>query len=179
MFKFSSKDKKVIASIFLFLLTVISLNLRVSLRRGRDNLRKNDAGAIQHALDSYLSKYKVFPESEDGRIVACFGDDTYYDEKKERYVNLVACKWGEDGFEDLDVLPKDPYYDRGRDYLYISNTKTYQFYISLEGESEAEYTESIVARNLNCGNAICNYGKAYGETPLNISLEEYEETKTK
>lgn len=174
---FSKQETKYLFSIFCLLILIIFVNLRVSARKGRDNIRKNDATAIQGQLEKYLEKYKVFPESQDGKIVACFTDDTYFDDKLERYVNLRPCEWGQDGFEDLEKLPKDPYYDKGRGYLYISNTRRFQLFVSLEGKSESEYTESVAKRGLNCGNAICNFGKSYGGVPLGVSLEEYEESQ--
>lgn len=173
---FSKKDFRVIASIFFVLIIIISLNLQVSLRKGRDSVRKNDLSALQGALDKYLSKYREFPESHDGKIVGCFKDDTHFDEKLGKYLNLRACEWGVDGFEGLEKLPRDPYYDKGRDYLYLSNGSKYQIFISLEGKSEAEYTESVVRRRLSCGDVTCNYGKSYGGVPIEMSLEEYEET---
>lgn len=172
---FTKKDSKVIIGIFLSLVVLISFNLKISKRRGRDNIRKTDITSVQGALEKYLEKYRIFPESSNGKIVACHTQDTYFDDKEQRYMNLRECEWGEDGFENLIRLPLDPTYSKGRGYLYLSNTKHFQIFTSLEGKDESEYTESIALRNLKCGNEVCNFGKSYGESPLDISLEEYEE----
>lgn len=174
---FSKKDTKFLITLFSVLVVVIGYNLLISIRKGRDNIRKTDMTAVQGALDKYLERYKVFPESINGKIVGCFGDETYYDQKLEIYVNLVECEWGEDGFESLEKLPRDPSYKKGRNYLYLSNKKHFQLFTSLEGQGESEYTENVAKRQLNCGDAICNFGKSYGGVPLEISLEKYEETQ--
>jgi hypothetical protein len=44
----------------------------------------------------------------------------------------------------------------------------------LESKEEAEYNEAINKRNLSCGNSICNFGLASGDTPLTKTIEEYE-----
>lgn len=131
-----------------------------SLRRGRDNIRKNDISAIQNALDTYFQKYKIYPiATEDGDIVGCFKDGPQLDELTGYPTNAVICKWGDSKFEDLKTMPIDPKSDEGSAYLYKSDGQNYEFYISLEGKDEAEYTELIVNKNLHCGNKICNYGR--------------------
>lgn len=172
---FTKKDTKAVFWIFFTLIVFIGINLKVSIRRGRDNIRKSDMSAIQGALGQYKEKYNVFPKSKNGKIIACFADDTFFDEDLEIYVNLVECEWGEDEFENLERLPIDPFHEKDRSYLYLSDTKHFQIFTSLEGKTEAEYTESIVERGLFCGVAVCNFGKKDGNAPLEISLEEYEE----
>ncbi|MBL7036738.1 hypothetical protein ISR94_02740 [Candidatus Microgenomates bacterium] len=172
---FTRKDTKAIAWIFVVLIIFIGINLKVSIRRGRDNVRKSDLGGLQGALESYQQKYHVFPESKNGKIVGCFSKDTYYDQDLERHLNLVECEWGEDKFENLERLPIDPSHEDGRSYLYLSNIKHFQVFTSLEGRGEAEYTESIVERGLSCGESICNFGKNYGDIPLNVTLPDNEQ----
>lgn len=172
---FTKKESKVVSVIFICLVILIGYNLKASIRKGRDNIRKSDISAMQGALGQYKEKYHVFPESKNGKIVGCVTDDTFFDEDLERYVNLGECEWGEDGFENLERLPLDPSFEEGRSYLYFSNTKHFQIFTALEGKGESEYTESVVKRSLDCGEAICNFGKKDGNAPLNISLEEYEE----
>jgi hypothetical protein len=97
---------------------------------------------------------------------------------------LRACEYGLDAFRDvtndsypayMEVIPTDPKAKEGFAYLYISNTRRFQIYSYLEGESdEEEYNPNLVARNLDCGNKICSFGKSSGDTPLDISIEEYE-----
>ena len=56
-------------------------------------------------------------------------------------------------------MPRDPLYNKGNSYKYISDGKSYEIYISLEGKDEAEYTPQIAAKYLQCGTKICNYGR--------------------
>ena len=74
-------------------------------------------------------------------------------------------------------LPQDPQANGGITYLYLSNTKRFQLYTYLEGkESEDGYSPGMVGRNLECGkNYICSFGKSFGETPLDKSIEKYEQ----
>ncbi len=76
---------------------------------------------------------------------------------------------------ELTSAPKDPGTKKGYSYLYISNGKHYQIFASLEGAGdEDQYNPIVVARNLKCGDYVCNFGRASGNTPLDITLEEYE-----
>ena len=78
----------------------------------------------------------------------------------------------------LANIPKDPKSAIGVKYLYISNTKRYQIYSYLEGEKdEGGFDQKIVDRKLDCGKGVCMYGKSFGETPLDRSIEDYEEEK--
>lgn len=132
-----------------------------SLRRGRDSIRKNDIYAVEQALDTFYQKYRFYPKAtEDGRIIGCFSGGVIYDEVTGAPTNMEACEWGKSSFEDAKVLSNDPNYEKGARYRYVSdNPESYFFYISLEGEDEAEYTQNIANMNLQCGNQICNYGR--------------------
>ena len=80
---FTKKEKKIILLILVCLFTIVGINMKVSLRRGRDNTRKNDLSVLQKALDIFISKYQMFPPSVDGKIEGCFGPDTKVDQKQE------------------------------------------------------------------------------------------------
>ncbi len=164
--------KKETIGIFLILLAIglaCFSNLTVSLRRARDVQRKNDLGSLTDALNKYNNDFEVFPlSSKDGKIIACKDG---------------SCEWGKDGLYDLTdenaspylkILPADPQTDKGLIYVYFSNGKRYQIYASLEGSDEDEYSQAIIKRNISCGTRICNFGRSYGETPLEKSIEEYE-----
>lgn len=179
---FSKKELKIIGSI-LFIISFISFfNFRISIRRARDNQRKNDLGVLQSSLEKYNHMVGVFPlSSEDGKILACRGDDTYFDQKLKVWVNVKACVWGKDVLRDfseteilMNPIPTDPKNEEGMSFLYISNGTRYQVFAHLEGKDEAEYDTKIEQRGLMCGNEVCNYGRTYGSTPLDKSLEEYE-----
>jgi len=192
---FSKKEFIGVATIMALIIFFTYLNLRVSLRRSRDAQRRADIDAMINAIVAFQKNYNFFPPSYDGKIRACRGEDfdsavtVFEAEEKfdmDAYIrSLGVCEWGKDGIEDLigankeayiKLLPGDPQSGQGSQYLYLSNANRFQFYAFLEGgASEDGYRESIVARNLLCGEKVCNYGKAYGETPLDKSIEEYEE----
>ena len=71
-------------------------------------------------------------------------------------------------------LPRDPDWKKGLVYVYISNGRRFQILASLEGRDEDEYSPRIEERNIKCGLKLCNFGRAYGKTPLDKSIEEYE-----
>lgn len=178
-----SKNELLAIVIILAAITAASLsNFRISLRRARDTQRKNDIGTLTDALVRYGGDFGSFPISQDGKIVACRGPETKID-KKGRITNLVACEWGKDSLADISnppypayisTLPADPETEKGPRYIYFSNGRRFQFYASLEGADEAEYDGKILARKISCGSRICNFGLAYGNTPLDKSIEEYE-----
>ena len=76
--------------------------------------------------------------------------------------------------EGFKNLPFEPKAEDGLNYFYISNGKYFQIYAHLEGKDEAENDPKIARRNIPCGSAICNFGRSSGDTPLDKSLEEYE-----
>lgn len=157
---FSKNESKSILVILTILFLVIGYNMSISIRRGRDATRKNDIYAIQKALDTYYQKYRIYPLStEDGKIIGCFDGEVLRDKISGFPLNAKVCEWGVSSFEDMSVMPRDPYAKKGISYLYISEGKSYEFYISLEGKDEDEYTVSILNKNLHCGNKICNYGR--------------------
>lgn len=160
MKKFTHSEFKFILSTLLILFIVSGYNFAISIRRGRDSIRKNDIAAVQGALDTYFQKYKVYPDAtEDGLIVGCFENGPVIDEKTEVPTNAIPCIWGQSPFENLRSIPQDPNYKKGVSYYYTSSGQQYKFYIALEGKDEAEYTKAIFDKYLQCGTKICNYGR--------------------
>lgn len=158
--KFTNLESKFLLIIFLILFVISGFNISVSLRRGRDATRKNDLSSLQKGLDLYKQKYKEYPlSSSDGKIIGCFSDEPRFDKTTAKVINALPCEWGESTFENIKIMTADPNYSKGTSYLYISDGEKYEIYVSLEGRDEAEYTESVVAKNLHCGKAICNYGR--------------------
>jgi type II secretory pathway pseudopilin PulG len=179
---FTKKEIAGILLIFGFIFLISFSNFKVSLRKARDFQRKNDLRALYNGLSAYQKDWNTFPLSLEGKIVACKGADTFKDEEGSVF-NLYPCEWGKDALKDvfdanypayIPLLPQDPQQAKGNSYLYLSNGKRFQIYIVLEGEDEAEYDPAIVKRNLKCGEKICNAGLAFGATPLDKSIEEYE-----
>ncbi len=71
-------------------------------------------------------------------------------------------------------VPQDPQTANGLKYVYASNGKRFQIFASLEDKSQDEYSKNIEARGISCGARICNLGRASGTTPLDKTIEEYE-----
>lgn len=169
-----SKSELFSVSVILGIIIFASLvNFRIAERRGRDTQRKNDMGYIAKGLNIYGKDFGVFPLSTtDGKIIACSDP-----------LSPTPCSWGVDKLADLTdpkypaylpLIPRDPQTEMGVNYFYISNSRRFQLYIALEGRDEDEYEESIVARGIKCGLRICNAGLSSGDTPLDKSIEEYE-----
>lgn len=181
---------EIISLVIIFsILIVISVpNFILSLKRSRDQVRRDDMGALVHALDVYSADFRGFPvSSPDGLIMDCLkpGDVPVKDDKGMWVVNLVPCQWGKDAFADLvngkvyiSILPRDPDYQKGSKYLYFSDGNRYQIYATMEGMDEAEVDPKIIALGLSCGNKICNIGRSYN-VPTDISIEEYVKTLLK
>lgn len=179
---FSKEEIRAIGIIFGLLIVFSAPNFLVSLRRARDAQRKADIGSVYEALNKYQTDFGTFPLSVEGKIAACAPAKVIKQEPKNIIV-FSPCNWGQDSLRDLadpdyppylKNIPADPLTKDGFAYYYLANGSRYQIYGALEGKTEAEYDPKIVARNLPCGAKICNFGKAYGRTPLDKSIEKYE-----
>lgn len=170
--------------IFSVLVIVSWPNFALSLRRARDQIRRDDIGNIQAAIDSYYADYGIFPLStNDGKMVAC--KDTKSEVKKDTtgnvVVNLIPCNWGHDSWINLTpgvskiymgVMPGDPNLSKGASYAYFSDGSRYQLFGSLESADEPEYDAKLETRGVKCGNRICNIGRV-NNVPMYITIEEY------
>lgn len=193
--KFFSKNETFGILIILTLILIASLyNFRISLRRARDAQRKADLGQIANAVGAFQNDFGFYPPSLDGKIVACKKDgvDNYIKDKgelslKDSEIDLfeiyAPCEWGKDSLSDvfdleyppyLGTLPMDPHSSTGAYYTYISNGNRFQLYAGLEGKDEDDAQSVIAERNVSCGVRICDFGRASGATPLEKSIEEYE-----
>jgi hypothetical protein len=192
--RFFTKEESGVIVLILLLIGVVSFNnFRLALRRSRDSDRKQDAARVADALRFYKEDFGFYPpSSESGRIVACSknGGQVEIDlEEKEMSLEeqllgiFDPCEWGNDALKDITDpdyppymkgLPKDPQWEKGIKYIYRSNTKHFQLYVSLESDEEDEYNEDIVEYGVMCGERVCNFGKSSGAVPLDKSLEEYE-----
>ncbi len=177
MLGFNAKESIFLLFIFLFVIGFTLINLQDSYRKARDAQRKSDIRRIYDGLMAYQNDFSRFPQAIDGKIAACDPRKVQKD-----VIEYGPCQWGEDALGDaLDPdypfyvanLPRDPKWDEGATYLYISDGKNFQIYAALEGEDEDEYDAAIVARNLDCGGKICNFGRSDGKTPLDKSIKEY------
>lgn len=97
------------------------------------------------------------------------------------YIAEQLNKYKEENFEFPPTLspyiknvPRDPQESKGVKYVYITNSKRYQIYASLEVVKQDEYDSDIEKLKIDCGIRYCNFGRGYSNTPLDKSLEEYE-----
>jgi type II secretory pathway pseudopilin PulG len=141
---FTKSEFLALGVIFALLLVVSVPNFLLSIQRSRDLTRKDDLMAIGVAANKFQEKYFYYPNSI------------------------------EDLSEFLTVIPNDPQTNKGVSYVFLSNRRRYQIFASLEDKEQDEYDESIEARGIDCGVRLCNFGKAEGATPLDKTLEEYE-----
>ena len=191
---FSKNEAIGVILILLFTFSVTFYNLRISVRRSRDVQRRSDLGVISDAILRFQEGFGYFPPSRDGKIKMCKGDN--FDEvvatlrqleefdRNLFFEGLRGCDWGKDSFRDLTdetyepylkLIPKDPREAEGLEYYYISNTNRFQIYSYLEGEeAETGFNIGVVKRNLPCGQKTCNFGKSSGDTPVDMSIDEYE-----
>jgi hypothetical protein len=182
MKRFTKSEIISIVIIFTVLIAVSIPNFIISLRRARDQVRRDDMGVMVYAFGQYQSDNETFPKSSpDGRIINCLspGDKPVKNKLGNWVLNLIPCEWGVDAFSDLitgrvyrAILPRDPDYQKGAKYLYFSDGERYQIYAAMEGADEAEVDPKIIARNLMCGSRVCNIGRFYN-VPIDISIEEY------
>lgn len=176
---FNKAESIAVTAILLILGMVVYSNLAVAQRRSRDSQRKSDIRTIHDGLVKYQNDFGHFPASLDGKIVACGTE-----KDNDGLPILIPCEWGWDSLRDvadpaypayITKLPSDPNHGQGKRYYYISNQKRFQIYTALESAEEAEYNTSVIARNLPCGNQDCNAGLAFSTTPIERSIENYEE----
>ncbi len=180
---FKKTEKMALLVIFSVLIIVSVPNFIISLRRARDQVRRDDLGALLHALEEYSVDFKRLPPaSEDGEIMDCLnpGDTLVLNKDETEILNVVPCGWGQKPFVNLvsgriymTLLPRDPSYLKGAKYLYFTDGVRFQLYAAMEGEDEPEVDDKIVERGLVCGNTLCNVGRSYN-VPTDISIEEYD-----
>jgi type II secretory pathway pseudopilin PulG len=188
---FTKEELVAVLIIFAVLITISVPNFSLSIKRSRDLERKDDMGSLQGALDGFFADFGEFPKSTpDGKIIGCKtpGSEIKKDSRGRFIVDFTACEWGKDSLVNpidssrppyISPIPNDPQKDLGVKYFYISNGARYQLYGSLEDTKQGEYSQEILARGISCGARTCNFGRSFANTPLNISIEEYERTLQK
>lgn len=183
---FSKEELVALLVIFLILIGVSWPNFSLSLRRSRDQIRRDDIGNVQGAIDAYYADYGIFPfSSDDGKIIACKDEndngEIKYDINGNVQIDMVPCDWGQDTWKNLTpgidktylkVIPGDPDSDKGIEYKYFSDGSRYQLFASMEGIDEPGYDNKLELSNFECGKRACNLGRAHN-VPLYITIEEY------
>ena len=127
-----------------------------SVRRGRDNRRKNDLRNIATALESYFNDKGVYPtNNSNGEMVGCHAAD------------LGVCAWGGQFSDQNNTLymvltPDDP--ATIYKYYYVGTDTTYKLYAKMEnvhdegnGVNQDGYADTNCA---NEGTTLCTYGIA-------------------
>ena len=184
---FTKREFLVVSLILLAIISVSLYNFAIAKRRGRDAQRKNDIGSITDALNKYANDFAVYPAPSDGKIVACQGEEIWDEVQAKTVFALRPCEWGRDFLRDvndldypayLQTIPIEPQSKEGLTYTYLSNGRRFQILASLEGKDEDEYDPAIEARGISCGIRLCNFGRSSGKTPLDRSIEEYENELT-
>ncbi len=152
-----TKRQFTFVSIMLTIIAAVTVvNLYSSYRKSRDNERKNDMGDIQNRIGEFRKATGAFPLSENGKVVGCNG----FQDKTGTW-HFQPCNWGDNKVNSpfFDPLPHDPYIDKGRTFVYISNGENYQLYSALEGTYEDEYNKKVLNMNISCGDVSCNAGR--------------------
>ncbi|KKQ92409.1 MAG: hypothetical protein UU16_C0033G0008 [Candidatus Woesebacteria bacterium GW2011_GWA2_40_7] len=184
---FTKEETLSVIIIFVVLIAISVPNFVSSIKRSRDQVRRDDMGALSNVLASYRDDFGAFPPSQDGMILGCKkeGDNVQIGKDGKLTVNLIPCRWGKDSLVDLTpgsskvylkIMPRDPDLDKGVTYTYFSDGSTYQVFASFEVETEPEYDPKILSRNIMCGVKICNMGRGFGCT-TNKSLEQCEQER--
>lgn len=144
----------VVIGILLGIILLALPNFRSSKIQARDVQRINDLKHIRAALADYFKDFSAYPRAKDGKILACGTSET-----------LAPCEWAIDSFGDvrdpgyppyIDPLPRDPLHERT--YFYISNTRNFQLFASLEDSGNVEYNKKVKTKGFLCGTKVCNFG---------------------
>lgn len=183
IFGISKFELNIVIVILFGLFLASGFNINGALKKSRDAQRKGDIRAIYDALWAYKRDFGFFPlSSEDGKILACLDkNETKLKFDENNSPIFYPCEYGVDSLKDvtdnnyapyLETIPKDP--NSNKNYFYIATHEKFQILASLEGEYEDEYDSWILARSINCGLEFCNFGRSDGETPLDISIDQFE-----
>lgn len=181
---FTKEEIKKVGIILVILLGVSFVNFSGSIRKARDAQRNSDLTYLREKLEEFQSEVGYFPPaSRDGKIMACMKEGTVVNMEFKRLENPAPCLWGEDSLVNffsatpktiMERIPVDPQNDDDVSYIYKSSGSRFQIYASLEGKNEAEFNAKINDLKLKCGSRNCNFGKAFSDTPLDKTIEEYE-----
>ena len=152
---FNKTEVKTLLWIFGFLILISIPNFRLSIKRAHDAQRRDALGKITTFLSEFKNTNSGYPLSDsDGKMIGC-------DPKTiDKVAVYSVCKWE---------------FEFAEEFRYISNGNYYQILGFLEvTEAGSEYDPQVVARNIKCGDKICNTGRASFRTPLDISIDEYQ-----
>ena len=179
---FNRKEISFIAIVLLVIFTISLFSYWASFRRERDFERSSDITNTKKAIMKFYNDFGFYPPStDDGEILACVDEAKqadYYNitrvmkiDKMNGYHFLIenarACKWGVDPLLKITdtnypayitLIPTDPKIDKGRQYYYSSDGKSFEIYGSFEGSSLSAIDDVILEKKVMCGNEFCNFG---------------------
>ena len=145
-------EKIFVGGVVAAIMIVSAGQLATSQAKTRDAQRKSDVELVARGLTSYYNDYKTYPPgTSDGKIVACGSR------------GLEVCEWGEGTLVDekdvayVKKLPKDPYWERGRTYIYDvrPDRRDYRIYVALEYKRDAQWKPDLT---IGCGSHVqCNW----------------------
>lgn len=150
IFEWKKSEAVYVGVVLVVLLGISWVQLLTGEMKTRDVQRKDDGGIVGRALTAYYDDHKQFPLAREGKIVAC-GD------RSDR-----VCDWGggplqdEEGAVYLKKLPRDPWWDTGRTYVYEVNPdrKNFKVYTAIENTRDP----GIRRLTIGCGNGVqCNW----------------------
>ena len=186
MIFFNKRETVWITVIFIFLLLASYVGYTDAKKRERDITRLLDFGNTVTAIEAYKRDFDSYPLSDDdGRLIACIGEDTdYLRDKNGNFVvsaagkpirtDLIPCEWGKDPLmEDmyLEILPEDTQTKDGVKYVYISDGENFQLFGSYETKEMPDYSEKLKVQNRDCGTRLCNFGRASKDITLDKLLK--------
>lgn len=173
--------KLLIIIFFVFLSSLLGFS--ESIKRERDIRRNEDVSKIAKAIEDYKVTFGYYPESQDGKIMACAGintkvvrdeNNTPVKEKgavRYKLTGLAPCEWGKDALRDawdgnypafLDKLPQDPKSSDGFSYRYDFKDGNYFVYVSYETKRMPDYSKNILSQRIACGVRFCNAARRNG-----------------
>lgn len=142
----------------IFVITVILIVFGLSFfqikdgeRKTRDAQRKADVELVARKLGAYYEDHNIYPSAASGLIVSC------------GMAGSGICAWGEgpmvdaENVEYMDHLPKDPFSEQGRSYVYVPSEARGKFriYIALERTADPAFKKDLT---IACGNHVqCNW----------------------
>lgn len=136
-----------VIAVLLVIVVVSGWQIRVGAMKTRDAQRRADVEQVARALAHYYSDHEAYPNSVDGKIVAC-GEDAQ-----------EGCEWGEGPVKDSDEvvyikqLPIDPLSSKGWSYRYISGSDGFKIYVGQEYHKDPSFKPSLTevcGKNVQC-----------------------------
>lgn len=151
VFDWKKKEIGFVGVVLLVTLGISWAQLIVGEMKTRDAQRKADVDLVARGVAAYHDDHKKYPPSQDGKIVSC-GD------KADQ-----PCEWGdgpvrdEEGVVYIRNLPRDPFFGKGRKYVYEvdKDGKGFKVYTAIENQRDPGIRHGLT---VECGSGVqCNW----------------------